>query len=68
MSTLKVMPREGARVKRPATEGGTVLEDGVEVEVPATSFWRRRLKGGDVVVSKPKAAEAVAVRRAKAEE
>lgn len=46
--TLFVRPRPGFLVCRPASEGGGHLpEEGAKV--PATSYWRRRLKTGEVL-------------------
>lgn len=51
-----VKPNKGLSVRDPVK--GTPLPDG-GAEVPDNTFWQRRLRDGDVVPAKPKAATPV---------
>ena len=67
-TTLCIKPRDGLTVRDPRT--AKPLPD-YGKEVPAVSYWRRRLKDGDVVVTTAaaikKGAEAAAKAAAKTE-
>lgn len=50
-----VRPRTGFVVCKPRSEGGGHLPEAGEL-VPLTSYWRRRIKTGEVIAGKPTAA------------
>lgn len=59
-----VRPRPGYIVRKPLADGGGLLEESGEL-VPMSSYWRRRIKTGEVLVgratasrTKPKADKA----------
>lgn len=49
MQTANIKPAPGRRVRTP--DGGLLPETGSHVEL--TSYWRRRIAAGDVVVIEP---------------
>lgn len=46
-----VRPRPGYIVRKPLADGGGFLNESGEL-VPTTSYWRRRIKTGEVIVGK----------------
>lgn len=44
---IRVKPKKGAIVRHPADKGSKIMEPSGEL-VANNSFWRRRLRGGDV--------------------
>lgn len=55
MKTVFVVPKEGLKVRNP--KDGAHLPD-AGAEVPLDTYWRRRLRDGDVIEGKPPRAPA----------
>jgi hypothetical protein len=55
MSTIRVKPVDGARVRDPRT-GAVIPAEGIEVT--NETYWQRRLAAGDVVLDEPAAEKA----------